>query len=172
MLLDLAFHWLRVGTPLAFIDDGLETNAPPLLQVLSFSGHSLFIVAFLLMITIPRLFFAAWRGTSPPAAGNWAVLRSGRTLEQLWYISMIGILGIGLDISFHWMDSGDLMEPLLDGQEDPRLFVRVLAGSAHVMFFTAFAILVFLPVILFAAQERKTLSEPSQRSHSDSAQTR
>lgn len=150
MVLDLAFHWLNVGTPLAFIDDGLETNAPLLLQILSFSGHTMFIVAFTLLIAIPRLFFTQWRGIPQSVDDNWAMLRAGCSVRQLWYISLLAIIGIALDIAFHWMESGNPMDPLLDGQDDPRLFVRALAASAHIMFFGAFMILLFLPKILFS----------------------
>lgn len=156
--LDGVFHTLDSGTPLTIIFDGADFStgqmiieSPPAIATLSWVGHITFLLAFALLVVLPRLFFekSPW---AKPAAGRrtWTVLKRGRSIKQLWFIAMIGLAGMALDVAFHWLQDGDPSQAVLNGSDNPNLAISILALSAHAMFIGAFAILIFLPKILFA----------------------
>ena len=63
---------------------------------------------------------------------------------------MVGVAGMSLDVAFHWLQDGDPSQAILNGSDNPNPAISVLALSAHAMFIGAFAMLIFLPKILFA----------------------
>lgn len=157
LALDAVFHTLDSGTPLTIIFDGADFStgqmvltSPPAVATLSWVGHTTFLIAFALLIVLPRLFFEKSPWTK--AAGNrtWTVLKEGRSVKQLWIIAMIGVAGMSLDVAFHWLQDGDPSQAILNGSDNPNPAISVLALSAHAMFIGAFAVLIFLPKILFA----------------------
>ncbi|AIC15815.1 hypothetical protein NWT39_07815 [Nitrososphaera viennensis] len=167
--LDAAFHTLSTGTPLAIIFDGADFSTgemvlttSPEIATLSWTGHITFLTAFTMLGVLPRLFFEK----SAPARADgrrWVMLRKGRSIKQMWLIAAIGVAGLALDVSFHWLQDGDPSKVLLNGFEDPNPFIAGLALSAHIMFIGAFALLMFLPKILFAEKDPMTTAVPSSR---------
>lgn len=165
LALDASFHTLATGTPYSIIFDGADfsTNqiiltTTPAIATLSWTGHITFLTAFTLLGILPVLFFekdAPARSTSQ-GGRRWAVLKKGRNIKQMWIIGLIGIAGLALDISFHWLQDGDPSKVVLNGFEDPRPLVSMLAISAHLMFLGAFALLIFLPKVLISTQHPPT----------------
>jgi hypothetical protein len=154
--LDAVFHTLDSGTPLTIIFDGADFStgqmvleSSPEIATLSWVGHITFLTAFALLIVLPKLFFANPQTLQAPDHRNWAVLKKGRSINQLWIIAMVGVAGMALDIAFHWLQDGSVEQVLLNGSENPDRFVAALALTAHVLFLTAFSLLIFLPKILF-----------------------
>jgi hypothetical protein len=155
--LDAVFHTLDSGTPLTIIFDGADFStgqmvltSSPEIATLSWVGHITFLTAFALLIVLPKLFFANPQALQAPDNRNWAVLKKGRSIKQLWIIAMVGVAGMALDIAFHWLQDGSIDQVILNGSDNPDPFVAALALTAHILFLTAFALLIFLPKILFA----------------------
>jgi hypothetical protein len=155
--LDAVFHTLDSGTPLTIIFDGADFStgqmvltSSPEIATLSWVGHITFLTAFALLIVLPKLFFANPQALQDPDNRNWAVLKKGRSIKQLWIIAMVGVAGMALDIAFHWLQDGSIDQVILNGSDNPDPFVAALALTAHILFLTAFALLIFLPKILFA----------------------
>jgi hypothetical protein len=71
---------------------------------------------------------------------------------------------MALDVSFHWLQDGDPTKVVLNGFEDPNRAVAALALSAHVMFLSAFTMLIFLPKILFAKTQKAGYDKPKEYS--------
>jgi hypothetical protein len=154
--LDAVFHTLDSGTPLTIIFDGADFStgqmvltSPPAVATLSWVGHITFLTAFALLIVIPKLFFANSKTLQAPDHRKWAVLKKGRSIKQLWIIAMVGVAGMALDVAFHWLQDGSIDQVLLNGSDNPDPLVSALALSAHSLFLGAFALLIFLPKILF-----------------------
>ena len=165
LALDASFHTLANGTPLSIIFDGADfsTNqiiltTAPAIATLSWTGHITFLTAFTLLGILPVLFFekSAPARSSDQGGRRWAVLKQGRNIKQMWIIGLIGVAGLALDVSFHWLQDGDPSKVVLNGFEDPRPLVAILAISAHMMFLGAFALLIFLPKILVSPQHPPT----------------
>jgi hypothetical protein len=169
LALDASFHTLATGTPMSIIFDGADfsTNqiiltTTPAIATLSWTGHITFLTAFTLLGILPILFFEK---NAPARSGDqggrrWAVLKQGRNIKQMWIIGLIGVAGLALDISFHWLQDGDPSKVVLNGFEDPRPLVAMLAISAHTMFLGAFSLLIFLPKILVSTQHPPTPTVP------------
>jgi hypothetical protein len=160
--LDAVFHTLDSGTPLTIIFDGADFStgqmvleSSPEIATLSWVGHTTFLIAFSLLIVLPKLFFGSSQTLRGPDGRNWAVLKKGRSIKQLWVIAMVGVAGMALDIAFHWLQDGSVDQVLLNGSDNPDLFVAALALTAHVLFLTAFSLLIFLPKILFDTNHEK-----------------
>jgi hypothetical protein len=118
--------------------------------MLSWVGHSAFLLAFSLLVVLPRLFFGKNAWTRSDGSRTWTRLKEGRNIKQLWIISMVGLAGIALDVAFHWLQDGSPDQVLFNGFDNPDPVVAALAISAHTMFIGAFTMLIFLPKILFA----------------------
>jgi hypothetical protein len=160
--LDAVFHTLDSGTPLTIIFDGADFStgqmvleSSPEVATLSWVGHITFLAAFALLIVLPKLFFANSQALQAPDGRNWAVLKKGRTIKQLWIIAMVGVAGMALDVAFHWIQDGSVDQVLLNGSDNPDPFVAAIALTAHSLFLTAFALLIFLPKILFDTNHEK-----------------
>ena len=160
--LDAVFHTLDSGTPLTIIFDGADFStgqmvleSSPEIATLSWVGHTTFLVAFALLIVLPKLFFESSQTLRDPDGRNWAVLKKGRSINQLWIIAMIGVAGMALDIAFHWLQDGSVDQVILNGSDNPDLRIAALALSAHILFLGAFSLLMFLPKILFATNHAK-----------------
>jgi hypothetical protein len=160
--LDAVFHTLDSGTPLTIIFDGADFStgqmvleSSPEIATLSWVGHTTFLIAFSLLIVLPKLFFESSQTLRGPDGRNWAVLKKGRSIKQLWVIAMVGVAGMALDIAFHWLQDGSVDQVLLNGSDNPDPFVAALALTAHVLFLTAFSLLIFLPKILFDTNHEK-----------------
>jgi hypothetical protein len=160
--LDAVFHTLDSGTPLTIIFDGADFStgqmvleSSPEVATLSWVGHTTFLAAFALLIVLPKLFFANSQALQAPDNRNWAVLKKGRSIKQLWIIAMVGVAGMALDVAFHWLQDGSVDQVLLNGSDNPDPFVAALALTAHVLFLTAFTLLIFLPKILFDTNHEK-----------------
>ena len=158
LALDAVFHTLDSGTPLTIIFDGADFStgemvltSPPAVATLSWVGHTTFLAAFALLIVLPRLFFekSVWTERTT-GRRTWTVLKQGRNIKQLWIIAMVGVAGMTLDVAFHWLQDGDPSQAILNGSDNPNPAISILALSAHAMFISAFAMLIFLPKILFA----------------------
>jgi hypothetical protein len=156
--LDAVFHTLDSGTPLTIIFDGADFStgqmvltSPPEIATLSWVGHTMFLAAFALLIVLPKLFFESSQTVRGPDGRHWAVLKKGRTIKQLWIIAMVGAAGMALDIAFHWLQDGSISQVILNGSDNPDLRIAALALAAHILFVTAFTMLMFLPKILFAS---------------------
>lgn len=165
LALDASFHTLSTGTPLAIVFDGADFSTSqiiltttPGIATLSWTGHITFLTAFTLLGVLPVLFFEKSAPASSKDQGGrkWAVLKNGRNIKQMWIIGLIGVAGLALDISFHWLQDGDPSKVVLNGFEDPRPLVAILAISAHMMFLGAFSLLIFLPKLLIAKQHPPT----------------
>src|ERR687895_2311632 len=120
--LDAVFHTLDSGTPLTIIFDGADFStgqmvleSSPEVATLSWVGHITFLAAFALLIVLPKLFFANPMASQAPDNRNWAVLKKGRSINQLWIIAMVGLAGMALDIAFHWLQDGSVDQVLLNG---------------------------------------------------------
>jgi hypothetical protein len=166
LALDAVFHTLDSGTPLTIIFDGADFStgqmvleSPPEIATLSWVGHTTFLAAFALLIVLPRVFFEKSPWTRQAGSRTWTVLKQGRNVKQLWIIAMIGVAGISLDVAFHWLQDGDPSQAILNGSDNPNPAISVLALSAHAMFIGAFAVLIFLPKILFARTARAMPAE-------------
>lgn len=160
--LDAVFHTLDSGTPLTIIFDGADFStgemvltSSPEVATLSWVGHITFLVAFALLIVLPKLFFESSKTLRGPDGRNWAVLKRGRSIKQLWIIAMVGVAGMALDVAFHWIQDGSVDQVLLNGSDNPDPFVAALALAAHSLFLGAFALLIFLPKILFDTNREK-----------------
>lgn len=155
--LDAVFHTLDSGTPLTIIFDGADFSTGQMvlttsyeIALISWVGHTMFLAAFALLIVLPKLFFERSQTVRGPDGHNWAVLKKGRTIKQLWIIAMVGAAGMGLDIAFHWLQDGSISQVILNGSDNPDLRIAALALAAHILFVTAFTMLMFLPKILIA----------------------
>lgn len=155
--LDAVFHTLDSGTPLTIIFDGADFSTGQMvlttsyeIALISWVGHTMFLAAFALLIVLPKLFFERSQTVRGPDGHNWAVLKKGRTIKQLWIIAMVGAAGMALDIAFHWLQDGSISQVILNGSDNPDLRIAALALAAHILFVTAFTMLMFLPKILFA----------------------
>src|SRR5215210_150655 len=155
--LDAVFHTIDSGTPLTIIFDGADFStgqmvltSSPEIATLSWVGHITFLTAFALLIVLPKLFFENPQGLQAPDHRNWAVLKKGRSIKQLWIIAMVGVAGMALDVAFHTLQDGSVDQVLLNGADNPDLRIAALALAAHILFFGAFSLLIFLPKILFA----------------------
>jgi hypothetical protein len=160
--LDAVFHTLDSGTPLTIIFDGADFStgqmvleSSPEVATLSWVGHITFLAAFALLIVLPKLFFATPQTFQAPDNRNWALLKKGRSIKQLWIIAMVGVAGMALDVAFHWLQDGSVEQVLLNGSENPDRRVAALALTAHILFLTAFTLLIFLPKILFDTNRAK-----------------
>jgi hypothetical protein len=160
--LDAVFHTLDSGTPLTIIFDGADFStgqmvleSSPEVATLSWVGHITFLTAFALLVVLPKLFFANPQTLQAPDNRNWAVLKKGRSIKQLWIIAMVGVAGMALDVAFHWLQDGSVEQVLLNGSENPDRRVAALALTAHILFLTAFTLLIFLPKILFDTNRAK-----------------
>jgi hypothetical protein len=158
--LDAVFHTLDSGTPLTIIFDGADFStgqmvltSSPEIATLSWVGHITFLTAFALLIVLPKLFFENPQGLQAPDHRNWAVLKKGRSIKQLWIIAMVGAAGMALDIAFHWLQDGSISQVILNGSDNPDLRIAALALAAHILFVTAFTVLMFLPKILFKTNQ-------------------
>ena len=120
------------------------------IALISWVGHTLFLAAFALLIVLPKLFFESSQTLRGPDGRTWAVLKKGRSIKQLWMIGMIGVAGMALDVAFHTLQDGSVTQVLLNGSDNPDPLVSALALTAHSLFLGAFALLIFLPKILFA----------------------
>lgn len=166
--LDAVFHTLDSGTPLTIIFDGADFSTGEMvlttskeIATLSWVGHTMFLAAFVLLIVLPRVFFGKSPWTERAAGGRtWTVLKQGRTVKQMWMVAMIGLAGMALDVAFHWLQDGSPDQVLLNGSDNPSPAISALALVAHVMFISAFTMLIFLPKILFA---RHTTTMPVAR---------
>ncbi len=155
--LDVVFHTLDSGTPLTIIFDGADFStgqmvltSSPEIATLSWVGHITFLVAFGLLIVLPKLFFKNSQRSQGPDGRNWAILKRGRSIKQLWIIAMVGVAGMALDVAFHWLQDGSIDQVVLNGSDNPDPFIAALALTAHILFLGAFSLLIFLPKILFA----------------------
>jgi hypothetical protein len=160
--LDAVFHTLDSGTPLTIIFDGADFStgqmileSSPEVATLSWVGHTLFLTAFALLIVLPKLFFETSQTLRGTDGRNWAVLKEGRSVKQLWIIAMVGVAGMALDVAFHWLQDGSVDQVLLNGSDNPDLRIAALAIAAHVLFLGAFSLLMFLPKILFDTNHEK-----------------
>jgi len=160
--LDAVFHTLDSGTPLTIIFDGADFStgqmvltSSPEIATLSWVGHITFLTAFALLIVLPKLFFVNSHASPAPDHRNWAVLKKGRSIKQLWIIGMVGVAGMALDVAFHTLQDGSISQVLLNGSDNPDPLVSTLALTAHSLFLTAFALLIFLPKILFGTNHTK-----------------
>ncbi len=160
--LDAVFHTLDSGTPLTIIFDGADFStgqmvltSSPEIATLSWVGHTTFLIAFALLIVLPKLFFESSQTLKGPDGRNWAALKGGRSIKQLWMIAMVGVAGMVLDVAFHWLQDGSVDQVLLNGSDNPDPFVAALALTAHVLFLAAFSLLIFLPWILFDKNREK-----------------
>ena len=161
--LDAAFHTLDTGTPISIIFDGADwidgkgfvSDQPYYVLALSWAGHLTFLTAFSMLIVLPRLFFHKGFEKKDGSSGRrWALFRSGRTVKQLWLIALIGVAGMALDVSFHWLQDGDPSKVVLNGFDNPNPVISAMALAAHTMFLGAFGMLIFLPKILFAGEPK------------------
>src|SRR5918994_2330617 len=160
--LDAVFHTLDSGTPLTIIFDGADFStgqmvleSSPEVATLSWVGHITFLTAFALLVVLPKLFFTNSQALQSPDHRNWAVLKKGRNIKQLWMIGMIGVAGMALDVAFHTLQDGSVTQVVLNGADNPDLRVAALALSAHILFLGAFSLLMFLPKILFDTNHTK-----------------
>jgi hypothetical protein len=171
LALDASFHTIQSGTPLTIIFDGADfstgeiiTKLPYHIFALSWSGHITFLAAFCLLIVLPRVFFEKATVEVDSRDRTWMSLKDGRSINQMWNIALIGAAGIALDIAFHWMQDGDPSKVVFNGFGDPNPMIGLLAISAHVMFLGAFALLIFLPKILFSKVRKSDPSESKEYS--------
>ena len=66
---------------------------------------------------------------------------------------MVGVAGMALDVAFHTLQDGSVDQVLLNGSDNPDPLVSALALTAHSLFLSAFALLIFLPKILFKTNQ-------------------
>ena len=160
--LDAVFHTLDSGTPLTIIFDGVDFSTGQWVLTtsqeiawISWVGHITFLTAFAMLVVLPKLFFANSQTSQAPDRRNWAILKEGRSIKQLWMIGMIGVAGMALDVAFHTLQDGSVVQVVLNGADNPDLRIAALALSAHILFLGAFSLLIFLPKILFATNLAK-----------------
>jgi hypothetical protein len=160
--LDAIFHTLDSGTPLTIIFDGVDFSTGQWVLTtsqeiawISWVGHITFLTAFAMLVVLPKLFFANSQTSQAPDRRNWAILKEGRSIKQLWMIGMIGVAGMALDVAFHTLQDGSVVQVVLNGADNPDLRIAALALSAHILFLGAFSLLIFLPKILFATNLAK-----------------
>lgn len=160
--LDAVFHTLDSGTPLTIIFDGVDFSTGQWVLTtsqeiawISWVGHITFLTAFALLVVLPKLFFANSQTSQAPNGRNWAILKEGRSIKQLWMIGMIGVAGMALDVAFHTLQDGSIVQVVLNGADNPDLRIAALALAAHILFLGAFSLLIFLPKILFATNQAK-----------------
>lgn len=80
---------------------------------------------------------------------------------KLWIVRLIGIIGLALDIAFHWMEEQNIWEFLIDdffeAENEARwetfplggdLFIRGLSITAHVMLLIALLTLILAPWVI------------------------
>jgi hypothetical protein len=67
MSLDLAFHWIQDGGPEQVLLNGFFTNTFPV-NALAISAHVLFMIAFTMLIFLPKILFARYTTTMPTIA--------------------------------------------------------------------------------------------------------
>src|SRR5919205_2722759 len=89
--LDAIFHTLDSGTPLTIIFDGVDFSTGQWVLTtsqeiawISWVGHITFLTAFALLVVLPKLFFANFQTSQGPDHRNWAILKEGRSIKQLW----------------------------------------------------------------------------------------
>lgn len=110
-------------------------------------------------------------GTSESSNINSLVLlRRGWTVRRLWILSIIGIVGLGLDGVFHTLDSGTPLTIIFDGADfstgqmvlttSPE--IATISWVGHITFLTAFALLIVLPRLFFA-NSQTTQQGPGNR---------
>jgi hypothetical protein len=110
-------------------------------------------------------------GTSESSNINTLVLlRRGWTVRRLWILSIIGIVGLGLDGVFHTLDSGTPLTIIFDGADfstgqmvlttSPE--IATISWVGHITFLTAFALLIVLPRLFFA-NSQTTQQGPGNR---------
>lgn len=110
-------------------------------------------------------------GTSESSNINSLVLlRRGWTVRRLWILSIIGIVGLGLDGVFHTFDSGTPLTIIFDGADfstgqmvlttSPE--IATISWVGHITFLTAFALLIVLPRLFFA-NSQTTQQGPGNR---------
>ena len=160
--LDAIFHTLDSGTPLTIIFDGVDFSTGQWVLTtsqeiawISWVGHITFLTAFAMLVVLPKLFFANSQTSQAPDRRNWAILKEGRSIKQLWMIGMIGVAGMALDVAFHTLQDGSVVQVVLNGADNPDLRIAALALSAHILFLGAFSLLIFLPKIVFATNLAK-----------------
>jgi hypothetical protein len=160
--LDAIFHTLDSGTPLTIIFDGVDFSTGQWVLTtsqeiawISWVGHITFLTAFAMLVVLPKLFFANSQTSQAPDRRNWAILKEGRSIKQLWIDRMIGVAGMALDVAFHTLQDGSVVQVVLNGADNPDLRIAALALSAHILFLGAFSLLIFLPKILFATNLAK-----------------
>jgi len=160
--LDAVFHTLDSGTPLTIIFDGVDFSTGQWVLTtsqeiawISWVGHITFLTAFALLVVLPKLFFANSQTSQALDGRNWAILKEGRSIKQLWMIGMIGVAGMALDVAFHTLQDGSIVQVVLNGADNPDLRIAALALAAHILFLGAFSLLIFLPKILFATNQAK-----------------
>lgn len=155
--LDVVFHTLDTSA-LSIVFDGAEWNGkefvsdnPPWVLALSWTGHLTFLTAFAMLIVMPKIFFAKGTEKIDSRTGQrWVAFKPGRTVRHMWLIALIGVIGLSLDLAFHWVQDGGPEQVFLNGFADNTFPVNALALTAHVLFMIAFVMLMFLPKILFA----------------------
>lgn len=55
VILDLAFHWIQDGSPEQIVINGSDNPYP--LNILALAAHALFIVAFVMLMFLPKILF-------------------------------------------------------------------------------------------------------------------
>ena len=128
-------------------------TSSPEIATLSWVGHITFLTAFALLIVLTKLFFENPQGLQAPDHRNWAALKKGRSIKQLWMIAMVGVAGMALDVAFHTLQDGSVDQVLLNRFDNPNPLVSALALTAHSLFLSAFALPIFLPKILFKTNQ-------------------
>jgi len=61
-------------------------------------------------------------------------------------LKAMGAAGLTIDFLFHWMNTGDPLELIVEGQDSPTLLLRILGFSAHALFIIAFLAMIILPL--------------------------
>ena len=98
----LSYAWF--GTPLTIIFDGADFStgqmvptSSPEIATLS-SGWPHYIPYSICTADCPtKLFFENPKALKDQNHRNWAVLKKGRSIKQLWMIAMVGVAGMALD---------------------------------------------------------------------------
>ena len=71
---------------------------------------------------------------------------------------MVSVAGMALDIAFQLQD-GSISQVILNGSDNPDLRMLLLRYTAHILFVTAFTMLMFLPKILLLQIANKCRSQ-------------
>jgi len=61
-------------------------------------------------------------------------------------LKVMGVVGLTIDFLFHWMNTGNPLELIVEGQDSPTLFLRILGFSAHALFIIGFLAMIILPL--------------------------